>query len=80
MFGRSLAAFACLLWLFLWVSVLPWHAKVRRILRVPHRDNPPAHRCLKKQRSPSPSVTCRNNNLVMFDQSQAHESMETIVP
>lgn len=51
------------------------------ILRVPHRDNPPSA-SLHEEATISVTIPYMSiyNNLVMFDQSKPHESMETIVP
>lgn len=81
MLARSLAAFAVLALAFCAGLGPALAQKSGGILRVPHRDNPPSASLLEEA---TISVTIPYmsvyNNLVMFDQSKAHESMETIVP
>jgi peptide/nickel transport system substrate-binding protein len=79
--GKSRAAFAALLGIFL-LAATPVAAQKRGgTLRLYHNDNPPSASLLEE--STIASVTPFSavfNNLVMFDPSKVHESIDTVIP
>jgi peptide/nickel transport system substrate-binding protein len=79
--GKSIAAFAALLGIAL-LAATPLAAQKRGgTLRLYHNDNPPSASLLEE--STIASVTPFSavfNNLVMFDPSKVHESIDTVIP
>ena len=75
------ATFIALLWIAL-VAATPAAAQKRGgTLRLYHNDNPPSASLLEE--STIASVTpfaAVFNNLVVFDPSKVHESLETVIP